>query len=185
MINVKAPNLKAWGAGALISFAVVGSAIAANEPMVGGARCTRQEHHRQRGQLERPHHAGRRGEGRRPRRHAEGAGPFTVFAPTNAAFAELPAGTVDTLLKPENKATLTKVLTYHVVAGRLDAKDLDEQIKKGGGKATLKTVEGGTLTATMAAAEAVAHRRQGRHRQGDDRRRLSVATASSRSSTRC
>ena len=78
-----------------------------------------------------------------------GPGPFTVFAPTNAAFAALPAGTVDTLLKPENKATLTKVLTYHVVAGRVTASDLMAAIKKGGGKATLTTVEGEPLTATQ------------------------------------
>lgn len=79
----------------------------------------------------------------------KGKGPFTVFAPTNAAFDKLPAGTVDTLLKPENKATLTKVLTYHVVAGRYDSKRLMQLIKKGGGQATLKTVSGGTLTAMM------------------------------------
>ena len=76
------------------------------------------------------------------------AGPFTVFAPTNAAFTALPAGTVDTLLKPENKATLTAVLTYHVVSGALDSKALNAQIKAGGGKATLKTVQGGVLTVT-------------------------------------
>jgi uncharacterized surface protein with fasciclin (FAS1) repeats len=76
-------------------------------------------------------------------------GPFTVFAPTNDAFAKLPAGTVDTLLKPENKATLTKVLTYHVVAGRLSSKDLADGIKAGGGKYQLTTVEGGKLTASM------------------------------------
>jgi uncharacterized surface protein with fasciclin (FAS1) repeats len=73
-------------------------------------------------------------------------GPFTVFAPTNEAFAKLPAGTVDTLLKPENKKTLTNVLTYHVVAGRLSAKDLMEKIRAGNGKAMLKTVEGEELT---------------------------------------
>jgi len=76
----------------------------------------------------------------------ESAGPFTVFAPTNDAFAKLPAGTVDTLLKPENKKTLTNVLTYHVVPGRLTAKDLMEKVKAGGGKAMLKTVEGEALT---------------------------------------
>ncbi len=75
-----------------------------------------------------------------------GPGPFTVFAPTNAAFAKLPAGTVDTLLKPENKAKLTAVLTYHVVAGRLDAQELMGDIKDGGGKATLRTVQGEPLT---------------------------------------
>ena len=73
-------------------------------------------------------------------------GPFTVFAPTNQAFAKLPAGTVDTLLKPENKKTLTNVLTYHVVPGRLSAKDLMEKIRAGNGKAMLKTVEGEELT---------------------------------------
>jgi uncharacterized surface protein with fasciclin (FAS1) repeats len=78
----------------------------------------------------------------------EGAGPFTVFAPTNEAFAKLPAGTVDTLLKPENKPTLTKVLTYHVVAGRLSASDLKKQIKAGNGTAELTTVEGDKLWAT-------------------------------------
>lgn len=78
-----------------------------------------------------------------------GAGPFTVFAPTNAAFGKLPDGTVDNLLKPESKATLVKVLTYHVVAGRLSADALAKQIKAGNGTATLKTVSGGTLWATM------------------------------------
>ena len=73
-------------------------------------------------------------------------GPFTVFAPTNEAFAKLPTGTVDTLLKPENKKTLTNVLTYHVVPGRLSAKDLMEKIRAGNGKAMLKTVEGEELT---------------------------------------
>ena len=76
----------------------------------------------------------------------EGAGPFTVFAPTNEAFGKLPAGTVDNLVKPENKATLTKILTYHVVAGKLSAADLMAKVKEGMGKATLTTVEGGTLT---------------------------------------
>ena len=79
----------------------------------------------------------------------EGPGPFTVFAPTNEAFAKLPAGTVDTLLKPENKTTLTKVLTYHVVAGRFSASDLKKQIKAGNGTAQLTTVEGGKLWASM------------------------------------
>ena len=79
----------------------------------------------------------------------KGSGPFTVFAPTNEAFDKLPAGTVDNLLKPENKATLVKILTYHVVAGKLSAKDIAKQIKAGHGKATLTTVEGGTITATI------------------------------------
>src|SRR6202012_3228809 len=75
----------------------------------------------------------------------EGKGPFTVFAPTNEAFGKLPAGTVDNLVKPENKATLVKILTYHVVAGRLSAADLMAKIKAGNGKAELKTVQGGSL----------------------------------------
>ena len=79
----------------------------------------------------------------------KGKGPFTVFAPTNAAFDKLPDGTVEMLLKPENKGTLTQVLTYHVVAGKYDSKKLMSLIKKGGGRATLKTVSGGTLTASM------------------------------------
>ena len=78
-----------------------------------------------------------------------GPGPFTVFAPTNAAFDKLPAGTVDTLLKPANKAMLTKILTYHVVPGRVSAEDLMMKIRQGGGMAKLTTVEGGTLTAKM------------------------------------
>jgi uncharacterized surface protein with fasciclin (FAS1) repeats len=76
------------------------------------------------------------------------AGPFTVFAPTNDAFAKLPAGTVDTLVKPENKDTLTKILTYHVVSGRISSKDLAKWIKKGHGKYVMTTVEKGSLTAT-------------------------------------
>lgn len=77
------------------------------------------------------------------------AGPFTVFAPTNAAFDKLPAGTVDNLVKPENKATLTTILTYHVVAGKMDSKAIAKAIKAGGGKAELKTVQGGKLWAWM------------------------------------
>ena len=76
----------------------------------------------------------------------EGAGPFTVFAPTNEAFDKLPSGTVADLLKPENKATLVKILTYHVVAGRISAADLMAKVAAGNGSATLTTVEGGTLT---------------------------------------
>ncbi|GAA4331324.1 fasciclin domain-containing protein [Flaviaesturariibacter amylovorans] len=75
----------------------------------------------------------------------QGAGPFTVFAPTNAAFNLLPAGTVDNLVKPENKATLTSILTYHVVPGRLDSKQLEKAARKNGGKAELTTVQGAKL----------------------------------------
>jgi Secreted and surface protein containing fasciclin-like repeats len=79
----------------------------------------------------------------------KGKGPFTVFAPVNDAFKDLPDGTVATLLKPENKAMLTKILTYHVVAGRLEADDLAKMIRKSNGRATLHTVSGGTLYASM------------------------------------
>jgi uncharacterized surface protein with fasciclin (FAS1) repeats len=78
-----------------------------------------------------------------------GKGPFTVFAPTNAAFAKLPAGTVENLVKPENKATLTTVLTYHVVPGRVNSAQLLQLIRRGGGKAVLTTVQGGKLTASL------------------------------------
>lgn len=78
----------------------------------------------------------------------EGPGPFTVFAPTNEAFAKLPAGTVDMLVKPENHDTLVKILTYHVVPGRYSKSDIWAMVKAGGGKATLTTVEGGKLTFT-------------------------------------
>jgi uncharacterized surface protein with fasciclin (FAS1) repeats len=78
-----------------------------------------------------------------------GPGPFTVFAPTNAAFAKLPAGTVETLVKPENKGTLSSILTYHVVSGTITGADVMKAITAGGGTATLTTVNGGTLTAKM------------------------------------
>jgi uncharacterized surface protein with fasciclin (FAS1) repeats len=79
----------------------------------------------------------------------QSAGPFTVFAPTNAAFDKLPKGTVETLVKPENKATLTKILTYHVIAGKFDSKAIAAKIKEGKGTAVFTTVSGGTLKATM------------------------------------
>ena len=78
-----------------------------------------------------------------------GKGPFTVFAPVNSAFDKLPSGTVETLLRPENKEMLTQILTYHVVPGRVDAKKIMSAIKKGGGTATFRTVSGNTLTASM------------------------------------
>jgi uncharacterized surface protein with fasciclin (FAS1) repeats len=84
-----------------------------------------------------------------------GPGPFTVFAPTDDAFAKLPAGTVDNLVKPENKATLVKILTYHVVPGKISSKQLEKLIKKGGGKATLKTVQGEDLTASMSGSNII------------------------------
>lgn len=79
----------------------------------------------------------------------QSAGPFTVFAPENSAFAKLPSGKVETLLKPENKAQLQAVLTYHVVAGKMSSKEIAAAIKKGNGKAELTTVQGGKLTAWM------------------------------------
>ncbi len=82
-------------------------------------------------------------------------GPFTVFAPTNEAFNLLPAGTVDNLVKPENKKTLTGILTYHVVAGKISSADLAKMIREGNGSATLKTVAGGTLTAMMKGSKIV------------------------------
>jgi uncharacterized surface protein with fasciclin (FAS1) repeats len=85
----------------------------------------------------------------------EGPGPFTVFAPTNEAFDNLPAGTVDTLLKPENLDQLKKILTYHVIAGKMTSKDIAKAIKAGGGKAVLTTVEGGKLSAMMAGEKLV------------------------------
>ncbi|MCF0063935.1 fasciclin domain-containing protein [Dyadobacter chenwenxiniae] len=78
-----------------------------------------------------------------------GTGPFTVFAPVNSAFAALPAGTVDNLLKPENKATLTSVLTYHVIPGKVDSKSVAKMIKDGNGKAMAKTAQGAELTFSM------------------------------------
>ncbi|HWT03578.1 MAG TPA: fasciclin domain-containing protein [Pyrinomonadaceae bacterium] len=85
----------------------------------------------------------------------KGKGPFTVFAPTNAAFDKLPSGTVETLVKPENKGMLTKILTYHVVAGKYDSKKLMKLIEKGDGTASLKTVSGGTLMAMMSGGNVV------------------------------
>jgi uncharacterized surface protein with fasciclin (FAS1) repeats len=84
-----------------------------------------------------------------------GPGPFTVFAPTNAAFAKLPAGTVETLVKPENKGTLTGILTYHVVSGRVSAAQLIEMIKQGGGMAELTTLNGAKLTARVMGGKVV------------------------------
>ena len=85
----------------------------------------------------------------------EGPGPFTVFAPTNEAFAKLPAGTVDTLVKPESKDTLVKILTYHVVPGKMTGADIKAAIKAGGGKATLTTVQGEPLTASLSGGKII------------------------------
>lgn len=93
----------------------------------------------------------------------KGPGPFTVFAPTNEAFAKLPAGTVDSLLKPENKDTLTKVLTYHVVSGNLDSAALEQQIKDGHGTATLTTVAGEPLKVMRKGRDLVVEDAKGGH----------------------
>jgi uncharacterized surface protein with fasciclin (FAS1) repeats len=90
-----------------------------------------------------------------------GPGPFTVFAPTDAAFGKLPAGTVETLVKPESKATLTKVLTYHVVPGRMSGADLTSKVKAGGGKTTLTTVQGENLTVMAMGGGLVIHDAKG------------------------
>lgn len=144
-------KFKLLSATALMGFAVIGTAFAADDPMVGGAPMYSSKNIIQNAVNSKDHTtlvAAVKAGGLVDT--LEGAGPFTVFAPTNAAFAALPAGTVDTLLKPENKSTLDKVLTYHVVAGRLDSKALDQQIMSGGGKASLTTVEGDMLTVTGA-----------------------------------
>ena len=132
----------------IVAFAFIGPALAA-DPMVGGAAMHANKNIIQNAVNSKDHttlvaavKAGGLVE------TLEGKGPFTVFAPTNEAFSALPAGTVDTLLKPENKDALDKILTYHVVPGKFDTAVLDRDIKKGDGKATLKTVEGGTLTIT-------------------------------------
>ena len=131
---------------AIVTLAFVGTALAA-DPMVGGAAMYPSKNIIQNAMDSKDHTtlvAAVKAGGLVDT--LEGKGPFTVFAPTNEAFAELPAGTVDNLLKPENKKTLDKILTYHVVPGRLDSAALDGDNKKGDGKAKLKTVEGDTLT---------------------------------------
>lgn len=134
------------GATAAIALAITGAAIAANNPMVGGAAMFDSRNIVENAMNSKDHTTLVAAVKAADLVDTlQGAGPFTVFAPTNEAFAALPAGTVDTLLKPENKPLLTKVLTYHVVLGRLDTAALDQQIMAGGGKAMLKTVEGETL----------------------------------------
>ena len=142
-------KIKVLSTAAVVALSVAGGAIAASDPMVGGAPMYDTKNIIQNAVNSKDHTtlvAAVKAGGLVDT--LEGAGPFTVFAPTNAAFAALPAGTVDTLLKPENKATLDKILTYHVVAGRLDSMALDNEIASGGGKAMLKTVQGDMLTVT-------------------------------------
>ena len=140
-------KIKLLSAAAVVALAVAGGAIAAGDPMVGGAPMYATKNIIQNAVNSKDHTtlvAAVKAGGLVDT--LQGAGPFTVFAPTNGAFAALPAGTVDTLLKPENKDALDKILTYHVVPGRLDSRMLDQQITMGGGKAVLKTVQGEPLT---------------------------------------
>ncbi|MGO8919187.1 MAG: fasciclin domain-containing protein [Stellaceae bacterium] len=140
-------NVKLLSASAVVALALAGGALAANDPMVGGAAMYDSKNIIQNAVNSKDHTtlvAAVKAAGLVDT--LEGPGPFTVFAPTNEAFNALPAGTVDALLKPENKPVLTKVLTYHVVPGSLDTQTLDRDIKAGGGQATLKTVAGETLT---------------------------------------
>jgi uncharacterized surface protein with fasciclin (FAS1) repeats len=140
-------KIKLLTAAAVVALAVAGGAIAAGDPMVGGAPMYATKNIIQNAVNSKDHTtlvAAVKAGGLVDT--LQGSGPFTVFAPTNGAFAALPAGTVDTLLKPENKDALDKILTYHVVPGRLDSKMLDQQVTMGGGKAVLKTVQGDPLT---------------------------------------
>lgn len=142
-------KIKSLSAAAVVALSIAGGAIAASDPMVGGAAMYDSKNIIQNATNSKDHTtlvAAVKAGGLVDT--LEGAGPFTVFAPTNEAFSALPPGTVDTLLKPENKATLDKILTYHVVPGRLDSMALDQQIASGGGKAALKTVQGDMLTVT-------------------------------------
>ena len=137
---------KLLGAAAVLAL-VASAALAANEPMVGGAAMYPSKDIVDNAVNSKDHTtlvAAVKAAGLVET--LKGAGPFTVFAPTNAAFNALPPGTVDTLVKPESKPALTKILTYHVVPGRLDRLELDRLVKSGGGKAMLKTVEGDSLT---------------------------------------
>jgi len=141
-------KIKLLATTAIVAFAFVGPAFAA-DPMVGGAAMSANKNIVQNAVNSKDHTtlvAAVKAGGLVDT--LEGTGPFTVFAPTNEAFEALPKGTVDTLLKPENKAQLDKVLTYHVVPGKLDSAAIDKDIKNGDGKAMLKTVQGGTLTLT-------------------------------------
>jgi uncharacterized surface protein with fasciclin (FAS1) repeats len=142
-------KIKLLSATAIVAFSFAAAAVAATDPMVGGAAMYDSKNIIENALNSKDHTtlvAAVKAGGLVDT--LEGAGPFTVFAPTNEAFAALPPGTVDTLLKPENKATLVKVLTYYVVPGRLDSKALDQQIASGGGKTMLKTVQGDMLTVT-------------------------------------
>jgi uncharacterized surface protein with fasciclin (FAS1) repeats len=140
-------NIRLLSATAVIALTIGAGAMAAMDPMVGGAPMLASRNIVQNAVNSKDHTtlvAAVKAAGLVPT--LESAGPFTVFAPTNEAFAALPAGTVDTLLKPENRADLTKILTYHVVPGRYDAAMLEHDVQATpGGKISLKTAEGETL----------------------------------------
>jgi len=162
---------KLLGAAAVLAL-VASAALAANEPMVGGAAMYPSKDIVDNAVNSKDHTtlvAAVKAAGLVET--LKGAGPFTVFAPTNAAFNALLPGTVDTLVKPESKPALTKILTYHVVPGRLDRLELDRLVKSGGGKAMLKTVEGDSLSGRERQGH-YRHRRPGRHGHGYDRRCL-------------
>lgn len=144
-------NRKSITIAALTAAAAVASILAAENPMVGGAPMLASKNIVQNAANSKDHTtlvAAVKAAGLVET--LEGKGPFTVFAPTNAAFEKLPEGTVDTLVKPENKKKLTGILTYHVVAGKMTAAKIVEQIKAGNGSATFKTVNGEKLTAKLA-----------------------------------
>ena len=144
-------NRKSITIAALTAAAAVASILAAENPMVGGAPMLASKNIIQNAVNSKDHTtlvAAVKAAGLVET--LSGKGPFTVFAPTNEAFGKLPAGTVDTLVKPENKKTLTGILTYHVVAGKMTAAKIVQQIKAGGGTATFKTVNGEKLTAKLA-----------------------------------
>ncbi len=144
-------NRKSITIAALTAAAAVASILAAENPMVGGAPMLASKNIIQNAVNSKDHTtlvAAVKAAGLVET--LSGKGPFTVFAPTNEAFGKLPAGTVDTLVKPENKKTLTGILTYHVVAGEMTAAKIVQEIKAGGGTATFKTVNGEKLTAKLA-----------------------------------
>ena len=149
-------RFKSTSAALLLAFAVVGSASQMRDPDVGGAPMFPSKNIIQNAVNSKDHTtlvAAVKSAGLVDT--LSGAGPFTVFAPTNEAFDKLPAGMVDTLLRPDNKAALVRVLTYHVLAGRTSSKDLVKMIKDGGGKAMLKTIQGGSLAAVVSNGKVV------------------------------
>ena len=153
-MNLKKSLFAALAVAALAATSLTASAQK-TDPTVGGAAMYPTKTIVENAAQPHPHHPRRRRQGRRPRRHPQLARPLHRLRPHHDAFAKLPAGTVDNLVKPENKDTLVKILTYHVVPGRISSKELKKDIKKGGGTATLKTVQGEPLTFTMSGGNIV------------------------------